>query len=63
VSGGRVVSLSHARNARIAYREWIRALVVLRTTIAGEIEGFRITGPDAPVEPWRQQGESVVLSA
>lgn len=54
VQEGTVVFLDRLRLARLAYREWIRALVVLRCTIAGELQGYRVTGPEAPQEPWRE---------
>jgi hypothetical protein len=54
VGSGKIVSLARVRSARLAYREWLRALVVLRCNLAGELSAFRVTGPDAPPEPWRR---------
>jgi hypothetical protein len=51
---GKVASLERARNARIVYVEWLRALTTLRVALTGALGAFRVTGPDAPREPWRR---------
>jgi len=52
---GPVTVLDDVRQARLRYRQWVRALAVLQRALDGTLRDFRIVGPAAPEQPWRAQ--------
>ena len=55
----KVVHLVAVRYWRERYTEWHKALVVLQRTIDGALRNYRVVGPAAPSQPWRDGGRAV----
>jgi hypothetical protein len=51
----RCVCLDEVRRSRRLYSEWIRAMVVLKSTLNGSLEQFVVHGPRLAEQPWLQR--------
>lgn len=50
---GTVVSIADVRKGRMVHAEWVRAMVVLQSSLEGNLTHYRVTGPRLDEAPWR----------
>lgn len=51
----RCVSLDDVRRSRRLYSEWVRAMIVLKSTLNGSLTQFVVQGPRLAQQPWLQR--------
>lgn len=57
------VSAGEVMHARAMYAVWRAALVLLAAELDGVLDGYTITGPEAPAEPWAKAPKRVLKTA